>query len=59
METNDKLHWDAYRFFRQEVKREVRLAEKEHVHSEILRPNGNPTRFGKFLTVVSQTRMLH
>ena len=34
MKTNDKLHWNAYRHFRQEVKREIRLAEKEHVRSE-------------------------
>ncbi|PFX16585.1 hypothetical protein AWC38_SpisGene19139 [Stylophora pistillata] len=26
--TNDRLCWNAYRFFRQEVKREIRLAEK-------------------------------
>ena len=28
MKTNDKLHWNAYRFFRQEVKREICLAER-------------------------------
>ena len=28
MKTNDKLHWNAYRRFRQEVKREIILAEK-------------------------------
>ena len=38
---NDKLHWNAYHHFRQEVKSEIRLAEKEHVRSEILKSNGN------------------
>ena len=41
MKTNDKLHWNAYRHFRQEVKREIRFAEKEHVRSEILKSNGD------------------
>ena len=27
IKTMDKLHWNAYRFFRQEVKREIRIAE--------------------------------
>ena len=31
IQTNDKLCWSGYRFFRQEVKRELRLAEKIHV----------------------------
>ena len=31
IQTNDKLCWNGYRFFRQEVKRELRLAEKIHV----------------------------
>ena len=41
MKTNNKLHLDAYRHFRQEVNHEIRLAEKEHVRSEILKSNGN------------------
>ena len=49
MRTNDKLHWNAYRFFRQEVKREIRLAEKEHVRSEILKSNGNSNSIWKIL----------
>ena len=44
MKDNDKLPRNAYRHFRQEVKREIRLAEKEHVRSEILKSNGN-TKF--------------
>ena len=44
--TNDKLHWNAFRFFRQEVKREIRIAEKEYVRSELLKCNGN-TNTGK------------
>ena len=49
MRTNDKLHWNAYRLFRQEVKREIRLAEKEHVRSEILKSNGNSNSIWKIL----------
>ena len=49
MKTNDKLHWNAYRHFRQEVKREIRLAEKEHVRSEILKSNGNTNSISKIL----------
>ena len=47
MKTNDKLHWN--RHFRQEVKREIRLAEKEHVRSEILKSNGNTNSIWKIL----------
>ena len=49
MKTNDKIksHWNAYRHFRQEVKREIRLAEKEHVRSEILKSNGNTNSIWK------------
>ena len=39
--TNEKLHWNAFSFFRQEVKREIRIAEKEYVRSELLKCNGN------------------
>ena len=49
MRTNDKLHWNAYRFFRQEVKREIKLAEKEHVRSKILKSNGNSNLIWKIL----------
>ena len=34
--TNDPLSWTAYRYFRQEVKREIRIAEKEFVAEQIL-----------------------
>ena len=47
MKTNDKLHWN--RHFRQEVKREIRLAEKEHVRSEIQKSNGNTNSIWKVL----------
>ena len=45
IQTNDKLCWNGYRFFRQEVKRELRLAEKIHVRNEIAnsRRNTNAT----------------
>ena len=49
VKTNDKLHWNAYRFFRQEVEREIKLAEKEHVRSEILKSNGNSNSIWKIL----------
>ena len=51
MKTNDKikLHWNAYRHFRQEVKREIRLAEKEHVRSEILKSSGKTNSIWKIL----------
>ena len=39
--TKDKTHWNAYRFFRQEVKREIRVAEKEYVYNEIHNSKGN------------------
>ena len=39
-EDQRQLHLNAYRHFRQEFKREIRLAEKEHVRSEILKSSG-------------------
>ena len=36
-------------FFRQEVKWQIRLAEKEHVRSEILKSNGNSNSIWKIL----------
>ena len=47
--SNDKLHWNAYRFFLQEAKGEIRFAEKEHVRSEILNSNGNSNSIWKIL----------
>ena len=55
MKTN-RLHWDSYRHFRQEVKHEIRLAEKEHVLSEILKSNGNTDSIWKIL---KEGRMLY
>lgn len=49
MKTNDKLHWNAYRHFRREIKCEIRLAEKERVRSEILNSNGNTNSIWKIL----------
>ena len=49
METNDKLHWNAYRFLRKGVKREIKIAEKEYVRSEILKSNGNSNSIWKIL----------
>ena len=47
--TNDPLHWNGYRFFRQEVKREIRVAEKVHVRSQILDSNGNSNSIWKII----------
>ena len=47
--TGDKLHWNAYRFFRQEVKREIRIAEMEHVRTEIRNSNGNTNSIWKII----------
>ena len=41
IQTNDKLCWNGYRFFRQEVKLELRLAEKIHVRNKIANSRGN------------------
>ena len=48
-EDQRQLHLNAYRHFRQEVKREIRLAEKEHVHSEILKSSGKTNSIWKIL----------
>ena len=48
----DKLHWNAYRFFRQKVKREIRLAEMEHVRSELRNTNGNTNSIWKIINRV-------
>ena len=42
-------HWNAYRFFRQEVKREIRIAEMEHVRSELQNNKGNSNSIWKVL----------
>ena len=47
--TNDPLHWNGYRFFRQEVKKEIRVAEKVHVRSQIPDSNGNSNSIWKFI----------
>ena len=45
----DKLDWNAYRFFRQEVKREIRIAEKEYVRSELSNSKGNTNSIWKVI----------
>ena len=49
IQTNDKLCWNGYRFFRQEVKRELNLAEKTHVRNEIANSRGNTNAIWKIL----------
>ena len=41
IKTKDQLHWNTNRFFHQEVKREIRFAEMEHVRVELENSNGN------------------
>ena len=49
IKTNDKLHWNAYKFFRQEVKREIRLAERTYVRSQIINSKGNTNSIWKVI----------
>ncbi|XP_022781959.1 uncharacterized protein LOC111322975 [Stylophora pistillata] len=51
IQTNDKLCWNGYRFFRQEVKRELRLAEKIYVRNEIANSKGNTNATWKILNL--------
>lgn len=48
-ETQDRLHWNAYRFFRQEVKGEIRLAAKMHVRTELHNSKGNSNAIWKVI----------
>jgi hypothetical protein len=41
VKSKDKRDWNGYRFFRQEVKKEIRVAEKEYVRNEINSNYGN------------------
>ena len=45
--TNDPLSWTAYRYFRQEVKREIRIAEREFVAEQIQRNPNNTNNIWK------------
>jgi hypothetical protein len=45
--TNDVLAWSAYRNFRNEVKREIRLAEKEFVANQIQNSPNNVNNIWK------------
>ena len=49
MKTNDKLHWNAYKFFWQKVKREIYLAERSYVKSQIMESKGNINSIGKVI----------
>ena len=42
MKSNDPLDWAAYKNFKREVKRELRLAEREHVENQIRNNPNNP-----------------
>ena len=52
IKSGDKLHWNAYRFFRQEVKRDIRFAAMEHVRSELRNTNGNTNSIWKIINRV-------
>ena len=47
--TGNKLHWNAYRFFRQGVKREIKIAEMEHLRLEFRNANGNTNSIWKII----------
>ncbi|RMX48154.1 hypothetical protein pdam_00014707, partial [Pocillopora damicornis] len=47
--TKDPLHWNGYKFFRQEVKREIRIAEKAYVRAQILESKGNSNSIWKII----------
>ena len=48
-EDQRQLHWNTYRHFGREVKLEIRLAEKEHVRSEVLKSNCRTNLIWKIL----------
>ena len=49
IKTMDKLHWNACRFSRQEVKREICIAEQEYVRSELTNSKGNTNSIWKVI----------
>lgn len=49
IKTKDCLHWNTYRFVHQEVKREIRFAEMEHVRTQLENSNGNSHSIWKVL----------
>lgn len=46
---NDRLHWNAYRCFREEVKRELRFAEMAHVRTELVNSKGKTNAIWKII----------
>ena len=55
--TKDPLHWNGYKFFRQEVKREIRIAEKAYVRLKFWRVKEILTLSGKSFIVVRFVRI--
>ena len=49
IKSNDRFQWNAYRFFRQEVKRELRIAEKAYVRSQLSQNNRNTDTIWKII----------
>ena len=46
---NRELHRKPYNFFKQEVKRKIRIGEKEYVPSELMSANGNAASISKII----------
>ena len=46
---NGELHRKPYNFFKQEVKRKIRIGEKEYVRSELTQINGNAASISKII----------
>lgn len=46
---NGELHRKPYNFFKQEVKRKIRIGEKEYVRSELMNANGNTASISKII----------
>ena len=51
---NGELHRKPYNFFKQEVKRKIRIGEKEYVRSELMNANGNTASISKIIKKTTQ-----
>ena len=49
IKSQDCLHWNAYRCFRQEVKRKLRFAENAYVRTELLNSKGKTNVIWKII----------
>ena len=46
---NRELHRKPYNFFKQKVKRKIRIGEKKYVRSELMNANGNAASIWKII----------